>query len=144
VSTELEKQLQLDEGSKLYAYADSEGYLTIGIGRLIDKRKNGGITLEEQTYLFNNDLAEVDADIVRLAPWMLQFDSVRLGALKNMVFQMGIHGVLGFTNSLALMRAHRFEDAARNMLRSKWARQTPERAHRIAEQIRTGTWQYAS
>lgn len=138
---QLAKQLRRDEGSKRYAYQDSLGYWTIGIGRLIDKRKNGGISEDEEDILFANDLAEVEAEINRAAPWLRDFDPVRLGAVKNMIFQMGMAGVLEFKNTLALIHAHRYEDAARNVLKSLYAEQTPERALRISEQIRTGEWQ---
>jgi lysozyme len=140
--TSLAKQLRADEGSKRYAYEDSRGYLTIGIGRLIDKRVHGGISVDEEEYLFANDLAKIEAEIDRAAPWLRELDPVRLGAVKNMVFQMGMYGVLQFKNTLALMRAHRYEDAARNVLKSLYAKQTPERALRISEQIRTGAWQF--
>jgi lysozyme len=139
--TDLQSQLRLDEGEKLTAYQDSEGYWTIGIGRLIDARKSGGITPVESTYLFSNDLAKIELQIDRWAPWLRTVDEVRLGAIKNMIFQMGLRKVLMFVNALALVRAARWDDAAREFLDSAWAKQTPDRAFRIAEQIRTGTWQ---
>lgn len=37
----IKKQLIRDEGNVPYAYSDSLGYLTIGVGFLIDKRKGG-------------------------------------------------------------------------------------------------------
>lgn len=65
----------------------------------------------------------------------------RFGALVNMSFQLGVDGLLGFKNSLALMEEGKYTFAADNMLKSKWAEQTPGRAKRIAAQIRTGVWQ---
>ena len=41
------EQLKRHEGLRLHAYADSLGYTTIGYGRMIDKRKGGGITERE-------------------------------------------------------------------------------------------------
>ena len=40
----LTDQLRRDEGCVLHAYPDHLGFLTLGIGRLIDRRKGGGIT----------------------------------------------------------------------------------------------------
>ena len=40
-----------EEGEKLSAYQDSMGFWTIGVGRLIDARKGGGISQEESRYL---------------------------------------------------------------------------------------------
>ena len=38
--------------------------------------------------------------------------------------------------------AGRYDEAADAMLKSKWATQTPNRAGRLAQQMRTGEWQF--
>lgn len=141
MKAELTKQLRRDEGEVLTAYQDHLGFWTIGVGRLIDKRKGGGITPEESAYLLSNDINKREAELLRRAPWMAHLDPVRFGALLNMAFQMGVDGLLGFTNTLKLVRDGDYEGAASNMLRSKWAEQTPERAKRISKQMQTGVWQ---
>lgn len=141
MKTKLTAQLRRDEGEVLTAYTDSLGYLTIGVGRLIDKRKGGGITPEESDYLLNNDIDKREAELLMRAPWMANLDPARFGALLNMAFQMGVDGLLGFENSLALLRAGDYPGAAAGVLQSKWATQTPERAQRISKQIATGVWQ---
>ncbi len=60
-----------------------------------------------------------------------------------MAFQLGTAGLLGFTNTLQLVQAGKYAEAGAAMLQSKWAQQTPNRAKRLAEQMRTGTWQLA-
>ena len=70
------------------------------------------------------------AELLRRAPWMSALDSVRFGALLNMAFQMGVDGLLGFKNTLTTIEAGRYESAAEQMLQSRWAKQTPERAKR--------------
>lgn len=134
-------QLRRDEGEVLNAYEDHLGYWTIGVGRLIDKRKGGGISAEESAYLLNND---IDARIKKLGevlPWFGGLDDARKGVLINMAFQMGVDGLLGFKNTLAEIQAGNYAKAAEMMLMSKWATQTPERAKRLAKQIQTGDWQ---
>lgn len=143
MTAELTRQLRGDEGERLHAYADSLGYLTIGIGRLIDQRKGGGITAEESAYLLANDIAAKTAELTARLPWLYLLDPVRRGALINMAFQLGVDGLLGFRNSLELMRAGQYREASDNFMKSKWANQTPNRARRITEQIRTGVWQYS-
>jgi lysozyme len=138
---DLMKQLRRDEGEILTGYQDHLGFLTIGVGRLIDKRKGGGITPDESAYLLNNDIDKRQADLLRTIPWVATLDPVRFGALMNMAFQMGVDGLLGFKNTLALIREGDYATAADNMLQSLWAQQTPERAKRISDQIRTGIWQ---
>lgn len=137
----IEDQLVRDEGEKLYAYQDHLGYWTLGIGRLIDKRKGGGITKEESRYLFNNDVSKRREAILKALPWAASLDQARFGVLLNMSFQMGVGGLLEFKNTLAMVRQGQYFQASLGMLNSLWARQTPERAKRLADQMRTGVWQ---
>lgn len=139
--TNLEEQLRLDEGEKLTAYQDHLGFWTIGIGRLIDARKGGGITKEESSYLLNNDIRRKTAEVKAAIPWFGKLDEVRQGVLLNMAFQMGTEGLLKFKNTLRMVEAAQYDAAASGMLESLWARQTPERAKRLSEQMRTGVWQ---
>lgn len=141
MKTELTKQLRRDEDEVLHAYQDHLGYWTIGVGRLIDKRKGGGLTCEESAYLLNNDIDKRVAELRSRLPWTKKLDDVRFGALVNMSFQLGVDGLLGFKNTLALIEEGRYTFAADNMLKSKWAEQTPARAKRLAVQMRTGVWQ---
>lgn len=134
-------QLRRDEGEVLHAYEDHLGYLTIGVGRLIDKRKGGGITAEEAAYLLNNDIQKVDQALRAALPWFSALDEARQAALVNMGFQLGIAGLLEFKRTLACIRDGRYHEAETHAAQSKWAQQTPERARRVARQIATGEWQ---
>ncbi|QBZ71748.1 hypothetical protein [Pseudomonas phage KP1] len=138
----LEDQLRLDEGEVLHAYTDSKGYLTIGIGVLIDKRKGGGITKEESTYLFHNRMTAKNRELMARFPWMAKLDEVRRAVFLNMAFQMGVEGVAGFKNALKAASVGNYTQAAVEMLDSKWAREdSPERAERLATQMSSGVWQ---
>lgn len=136
------RSLRGEEGEVLSEYKDHLGYSTIGVGRLIDARKGGGITKEESAYLLGNDIDKVTKQLDASLPWWTKLDEARRGVLVNMAFQMGINGLLGFKNTLAMIQAGNYEGAAKGMLQSKWAQQTPSRAKRMAEQMRTGVWQY--
>ena len=143
MTTELTRQLRGDEGEKLHAYLDSLGFQTIGVGRLIDQRKGGGISKAESAYLLANDIEAKTAELTARLPWLYLLDPVRRGALTNMAFQLGVEGLMGFRNSLELMRTGNYREAADNFMKSKWANQTPNRARRVTDQIRLGLWQYA-
>lgn len=142
--------LRREEGVIPYAYQDHLGYWTIGVGRLIDKRKGGRLTDAEINFLLANDIAEKRAQLASdpdtAAAWArVKGDPVRAVALLSMGFQMGVGasgkddaGLSGFDSSLALVAAGRFADAAAAMLKSLWAKQTPERAQRVAAMLRTG------
>ena len=61
--------------------------------------------------------------------------------LAGRAFQLGVSGLLGFKNTLAMIEAGKYQDAANSMLQSKWATQTPARAKRLSNQILAGVWQ---
>lgn len=134
-------QLIREEGEVLHAYEDHLGYLTIGVGILIDKRKGGGITKEESRFLLLNRVNGVVEGIRKHLSW---FDSIgnepRKAVLIGMAFQMGLNGLLGFKNTLEMIRVGDYDKAAVGMLNSLWARQTPARAKRMAKQMETGEW----
>lgn len=134
-------QLKRDEGEVLHAYQDHLGFWTIGIGILIDKRKGGGLRPEESEFIFRNRLKLLDAELTDRLPWISKLDPARKGVLTNMAFQMGVAGLLGFKNTLALIQSGKYQDAAKAMLQSKWATQTPARANRLSRQMETGIWQ---
>jgi lysozyme len=136
----LRQQLKRDEGTVLHAYQDHLGYWTIGTGRLIDKRKGGGLSADEADYLLDNDIKRVQAEVLAALPWTENLGQARQCVLLAMAFQMGTPGLLKFVTTLKLVQAGDFAGAARQMLRSLWARQTPARAKRLAAQMETGEW----
>jgi len=137
----LEDQLRRDEGERLSAYQDHLGFWTIGIGRLIDSRRGGGISTDESTMLLHNDIARIRVELLQRLPWFVHLDSVRQGVLMNMTFQLGINGLMAFQDTLGKVQTGDYAVAADKMLQSKWATQTPERAKRLSIQMRDGVWQ---
>lgn len=133
-------QLTLDEGKVKHAYQDHLGYWTIGVGRLIDKEKGGGLSDEEIDYLLSNDIEKKYTELIKALPWVAQLHEARQAVLLNMAFQMGVSGLLKFTNTLQNIKNGKWDDASKGMLQSLWARQTPNRALKMAEQMRLGMW----
>lgn len=139
--TKAVEQLERHEDRVLHAYQDHLGYWTIGVGRLIDKRKGGGITKEESEYLLNNDVTTRLSELERRLPWFNELNDARKAVLLNMSFQMGVAGLMGFHKTLAHVKSEEYLLAADSMLNSKWATQTPNRANELATQMRHGKWQ---
>ena len=136
------KQLRDEEGEVLSAYQDHLGFWTIGVGHLIDKRKGGAISPYISRLLLESDIADKASDLYKSLPWWRDLDEVRQAVLLGMAFQMGINGLLGFKNTLAMVKSGNCAGAANGMLNSLWAKQTPARAKRMSEQMRTGEWQW--
>jgi lysozyme len=135
------EQIQRHEGLVLNAYQDHLGYWTIGYGRLIDKRKGGGISQAEAEYLLQNDISGVIQALERQITFWNRLSEPRKAVLMNMAFQMGVAGLMKFKRTLSLIELGEFAEAADNMLTSLWAKQTPKRAQEMANQMRTGKWQ---
>ena len=139
--TQATDQIKRHEGLVLHGYKDHLGFLTIGYGRLIDKRRGGGISNAEAEYLLQNDINGKLAELKQRLPWFDKLNDPRKGVLLNMCFQLGIGGLMGFRNTLSKIEAGNYAGAASNMLKSKWAQQTPRRAQEMAKQMETGKWQ---
>lgn len=135
------QQIEREEGRRRCTYQDHLGFWTIGVGRLIDGRKGGGLTDDEIDYLLANDIRRKTDQVRAALPWFDQLSEPRQAVLIGMAFQLGIGGLLGFKTTLGHIAAGRWHDAAAGMLASRWAHQTPARAKRMADQIATGEWQ---
>jgi lysozyme len=146
------QRLVLHEGCVLKPYRCPAGYLTIGVGRNLEtnplteeeKRVCGdykhGITRNAAYYLLRHDIERVEKECKKKIAFYTLLDDERQYALLDMCFQLGSAGLLKFKKMLLAMACGYFEDAAKECLNSKYAKQAPKRAKRISETIRTGTF----
>lgn len=133
----LEDMLVRHEGMVLHAYQDSEGYWTIGAGRLIDKRLNGGITEEEARYLLRNDIQKVVSQAKQF-PWYDGLSNPRKQVVLNMIFNLGLTRFSKFRNTIGCISRGEYAEAAKEMLDSTWAKQVGKRATELAKIMETG------
>jgi lysozyme len=132
------EMLTKEEGKVKYAYQDSKGLWTIGVGTLIDKR-GGGLDDEEIAYLLQRRVDKKIGEVRAALPWVAALDSNRQAVLYAMAYQLGTAGLLGFKNTLALIKAGDYKKAAAGMLNSKWGKtDSPARAKRMAAMMETG------
>jgi lysozyme len=130
-------QLNVDEGRRSKIYIDTVGKVTAGVGRNLTDR---AFSDDEIDLMLSNDIAATGKALDVNLPWWRQMTDARQNVLANMCFNMGIGGLLGFTNALTLMKAGRYDAAAGEMLNSKWAAQVGARAIRLAGIMRSGTF----
>jgi lysozyme len=142
----IEKMLEHDEGKKLIVYRCTQGFKTVGIGHNLDassaldilnRHLNVGdkITQEECSRLFKRDIANVYAGIKRNMPYFDGLQDKYKPVIVNMIFQMGINGVLKFVRTLQAMRDDKPELATVGIRSSKYHEQTPERSERMIKLI---------
>lgn len=149
--SKLIEELRRDEGEVLKVYRDHLGWLTVGVGHLVDVRKGADaapfgkvlfvgdtITKEQSEILLLRDIAEKAAELDKKLPWWRGLSDARQRVLLNMAFNLGTDGLLGFKNTLALISVGDYDGAARGMLASKWAGQVGDRARRLADMMVLG------
>lgn len=104
---------------------------TKGVGP--DSRMNR-ITAERK---LENEVLELDNALANILSWYKDASFVTKTVLINMAFNMGLKGLLGFKNTLKFISQKNYEQAARNMSQSLWAKQVGRRATELMERMRT-------
>ena len=131
----LRAQLIVDEDLRQKPYLDTVGKLTVGVGRNLDDK---GLSREECLYLLDNDIADAEKDARTLFPGFDSLSAARKAALVNMAFNLGQTRLAGFRRLIEAVKEQDWEQAAKEMLDSRWAQQVGNRAVRLAKQMRHG------
>ena len=145
-------ELERDEGVRLYAYMDTTGNRTVGVGRNLDANplttdelthvghdaRLKPITHEQALYLLRNDIQRTSLELNRRMHWWTNLDEVRQRVLLNMAFNLGVPRLLAFTETLRWTEQGHYNAAAQCRLQSVWANQVGQRAERLAQMMRTG------
>lgn len=133
-------QIQEDEGYSSRVYKDSLGNLTVGTGHLLTpdelaKYKEGDEYPEEELdKLLLNDFDTARNDMEKFTP--VDAPEEVKNIITNMAFQLGLPNLSGFKNFKQALEDKDYNKAADEMLDSKWAQQTPNRANRLADRMR--------
>jgi lysozyme len=128
-------QIAEDEGLRLELYRCTAGKLTIGYGHNIEDR---GVSQRVAALMLEEDMDEAEATAKALFPSFEGLSDARKAVLVNMAFQLGQTRLAGFRKVREAVAAGAWHQAAVEMLDSLWARQTPKRAGRLAQQMRAG------
>jgi lysozyme len=147
----LAADIKTDEGLRTTAYQDGGGVWTIGYGHTAGVKPGQTITPDEALTLLAGDLNAVQLALDKQMPWWRELNDPRQDVVVNMSFNLGVGGVLRFTDTIADVEAalralgaaqgEDYAKAASDMLQSKWAREVGLRAVRLAAQMREGVRQ---
>ncbi len=136
----LKERLIANESSDSFAYQDSLGYWTIGVGRCIDKRIGRGLVQSEIDLLLTNDLILAHEELSKYF-WYQKQDEVRQGVLIELCFNMGLSHLLGFNHMIEALSKHDYSKASQELIHSKWAKEVSEsRVSDLNHRLLTGSY----
>lgn len=117
------------EGIKGKVYADSEGVLTIGVGRNLE---DVGVSYDEAMLMLDNDIKRVLYACWHEFPWFADLTEDRQNVVASMVFNLGLEGFKKFKKLIAAIERENWTEASAQMIDSKWAVQVKTRAVELA------------
>jgi GH24 family phage-related lysozyme (muramidase) len=138
--TPLETLLKLREGCRNDVYPDKLGKPTVGIGHLVTPDDNlsiGDIVSDEfvDAWFKKDSLGALHAAIGQAKQAGIA-EPMFVVALASVCFQMGDSWTKVFPNTWALICRGQYEEAARALTTSLWARQTPIRVKDFKDALR--------
>ena len=126
-------QIVSDEGFRSCKYKDSKGLGTVGFGHLILPNENlTCVTPQKAINLLQNDYYIAWAAVEKHFPWA--DGEVKL-VLTNMSYQIGITKLRKFEKTIKYLEEENYTSASMEMIDSKWYKETPKRAMRLAVRI---------
>ena len=128
------------EGYKNKVYLDTLGKRTVGVGHLcVEEFWEDDKEYEEK---FLMDILEADlqnaikgAKDLMAENGCMDIDEIAEEIIIEMVFQLGKTGVSKFKNMWKALSGLQYSVAASEMLDSRWAKQTPNRAQAMSAQM---------
>lgn len=135
------ESIKIHEGYRDTVYKDSEGFLTCGWGHAL--HLGSKVPLEASEAFLKQDIADAVRDYFKLAPTLgavtlRNLNTIRRRVIVEMLFNLGLPGVLKFVRMWQAIAVKDWEAAADEMLNSKWHQQVGKRAQKLAETMRTG------
>ena len=133
VSLELLNSIRKHEGFRAKVYKCSESFDTIGYGFAIKD-----LVLDEDiaNIILQRKLEALIRGIEFRFGWFADLPGTVKDVVIEMSFQLGVNGVSKFKKTIEHLKCEEWESAADEMLDSKWAVQTPNRAKALSDRIR--------
>ncbi len=139
----LREQLKIDEGCVYEIYNDHLGFATFGIGHLVRESdpEHGNpvgtkVGEDRVAAAFNSDIETVVSDCNKLYPEFENLPEEAQQIIANMMFNLGYPRLSKFRGMKAGVDARNWQDAADEMVDSRWYRQVGARAERLVARMR--------
>ena len=126
------EQLKIHEGYKSKVYKCTAGVDTIGIGFAI---KDLELSEDVCDMILTEKLEVLEERFEKKFDWFATAPVEVRNVMLNMAYQLGFAGFCKFKKTIAYLQEAEWEKASEEMLDSRWAKQTPNRAKELSEII---------
>ena len=126
------EQLKVHEGYKSKVYKCTAGVDTIGIGFAI---KDLELSEDVCDLILTEKLEVLEERFEKKFDWFATSPVEVRNVMLNMAYQLGFAGFCKFKKTIAYLQEAEWEKASEEMLDSRWAKQTPNRAKELSEII---------
>ena len=120
------ERIGVNEGFRSKPYQCSENVWTIGHGLT-------WLTEEESLHILTGRISQLHLKLLDTFGWYKDMPPEIQGVVIECCFQMGIKGWSMFRKAISHMKERNWKEASKEMLDSKWAKQTPNRAKQLSE-----------
>ena len=133
VSLELLSSIRKHEGFRSKCYSDTLGFDTIGYGFAVKD-----LVLDEDiaNIILQRKLESLIRSIEFKFSWYADLPNAVKDVVIEMCYQIGITGFSKFRKTIKHLENEEWELAADEMLDSRWAIQTPNRAKALSDRVR--------
>ena len=129
---ELLKEIKRHEGFEPRVYKCTEGVDTIGYGFAI---KDLHLDEDIAELILMRKIQKLLERIIVAFSWFENSPEEVKFVVTNMCYQLGVRGFSKFKQTIYYLETEQYEEASLEMLDSLWAKQTPNRAKELSEQI---------
>tara|TARA_Y100000401_G_scaffold44479_1_gene34001 strand:+ start:357 stop:767 length:411 start_codon:yes stop_codon:yes gene_type:complete len=126
-------EIKKHEGFRSSVYQCSQGYDTIGYGFAV---KDLEIDEDIAELILIRKIKKLQERISTTFGWWIGSNDVVKNVVTNMCYQLGLSGFSKFKKTIYYLETEQYEEASVEMLDSLWAKQTPNRANDLSEQIK--------
>ena len=128
------EQLKIHEGYKPTVYKCTAGVDTIGVGFAI---KDLELSEDVCDLILAEKLEALEERFEKKFDWFKTSPVEVRNVMLNMAYQLGFAGFCKFKKTIACLEETEWEKASEEMLDSRWAKQTPNRAKELSEIIKS-------
>ena len=121
------------EGFRSTVYKCTAGHDTIGYGFAI---KDLHLTKDDCDMILERKIADLKIRVNNKFPFLADLPEAVQDVVIECCYQLGVSGFSNFKKTIEYLMQKDFENAAIEMLDSRWAKQTPNRAKKLSDIVK--------